>query len=438
MTDMDNSSQVDIAIVGGGMVGLSLALMLSKTLTHSNIVIIEGLPFTQTRPQQASFDARNTAVSAGSVTLLKQLGIWHAIEASAHACAISEVQVSDRGHVGWANYQKQDNQSAAAHAEQGEALGYVVENTCLGRHLLQAVNEQKNIRCLAPATVTQFVPRASGAELEYEYQGQIHKMHTELVVLADGANSPLAVRAGIQFDTHDYGQRAIIANVTHQQAHDGCAFERFTESGPLALLPMPHVIMDGHNQNQPRSALVWTHPEAQADKYLEYSDTAFLAELQQRFGYGLGRFTGVGERKTYSLNLVFAREQARRNLVLVGNAAHFLHPVAGQGFNLALRDCDELALCLSQAQLNKHSIGELDVLQDYVARREQDQWLTTQLSHQFIDMFASTNPIKRVARNVGLSAVNHVKPLKSLFFEHMMGLGTLTANVSTRRSSANI
>ncbi len=399
--------QTDVAIVGGGMVGMSLAAMLAKLCPTLHVTLIEAQVPGAATTDSSTFDARSTAIAAGSVRMFEQLGLWRKL--AAEATPIHEVQVSDRGQVGWAKY--------STEANHGEPLGYIVENTWLLNTLRRWVGTLDTLSYKAPVAVQSIVHTAAGAILNLSCDGVQSKLQAQLVVLADGANSPIAKSIGIAFDQHKYGQCAIVANVAHETPHMGRAFERFTERGPLALLPLRD-----HRQKH-RSALVWTRTDSEANDHLAMSEQRFIEALQHEFGYALGKFLAVGERSAFSLNLLFAREQVRSSLVLIGNAAHFLHPVAGQGFNLALRDCAELAQQLLDAHRKGKRLGDLTVLDAYLDARKQDQWLTTQLSHRFIDMFVSTHIAKRFARNLGLFAMNQQTPLKSLFFQQMMGLG---------------
>ncbi len=394
----------DIAVIGGGMVGRSLALLLVKSLPSASVSLIDATPAPAT-PDDEGFDRRVTAISQGSVAILARLGVWPQLERA--AASIHEVQVSDRGHSGWTHYDAQEDPL-------GE-LGFVVENTVIGETLYRACTEQDALRQWQGTKVTALDIQEGGAVLHLDTAGGTREhLKAGLVVIADGAQSELARTLGIGFERHDYRQTAWVANVQHSEPHQGCAYERFTEAGPLALLPMNDF------ERRHRSALVWTRS---SDLPLDDSDDALLEALQTQFGWRLGQFNALGKRSHYPLSLLLAREQVRRHVVLMGNSAHFLHPVAGQGFNLALRDADVLVQTLSQAAQNAQPFGSLDVLERYLSRRKTDQWLTTNLSHTFIQWFTSEHTARRATRNGALGLMNALPSLRRRFFRQMMGQG---------------
>lgn len=402
----------DVVIVGGGMVGCSLALMMAQKKLAERILLCDAYSFDVSEQQkQASFDGRSTAISAGSALLFEQLDLWQ--EMMPHAQKIHEVRVSDRHKFGNSRYGAWQNND--------RALGWVIENKHLGQCLKTAVENEQCISVLAPATVKNIIFKQGGVELDIaqsdKTDGRTDKKYVALAVLADGANSPQAKKLGIRFTQKDYKQHAVVTNVAHSIAHNGVAYEHFTEQGPLAFLPLP--ALDG----QHRSAVVWTHKDSHIDEIKNLSDAAFIEQLQSVFAHRLGQITRVGARASYSLNLLLAEEQVRRRLVLVGNAAHFLHPVAGQGFNLAMRDCAVLVNALAPSLEDGRHFADFQALKSYAEARETDQWLTTELSHQFISMFGSSHPVKRFARTSGLTMMNKFPELKSLFFQQMMGLG---------------
>ncbi|WP_370980413.1 2-octaprenyl-6-methoxyphenyl hydroxylase [Agaribacterium sp. ZY112] len=401
---MNSKQQYDIAIIGAGMVGLSQALLLNRALPDKRIVVLEARSIRQGDPSP-SFDDRVTALAAGSIKLLNELGLWAELQSATQD--ISHVKVSDRGHFGAINIAQEQNA--------GSALGCTLSNRVLGKVLMQAVESCEHIDLHAPAAVKSVSFATDKVSVTYGSEQTEATLTAALLLIADGAESAIAKRLGISFESHDYQQRALIANVEHQRAHQGHAFERFAEEGPLALLPLAPI------HGRQRSALVWTRKPNQADLLEQCSEAEFLAALQKQFGWSLGRFCAVGERQSYKLQLINANEQWRSRLVLLGNAAHFLHPVAGQGFNLALRDCERLALVLAE---QGGDLGALSGLNTYGQQRSNDQWLTTALSHQAISCFASSFVPMQLARNLALSSLNHVTALKSLFSSQMMGQAT--------------
>lgn len=402
----------DIAIIGGGMVGLTLALILAKQLPSRRISLIEAHPLplaADVQLHQPSFDARSTAISAGSIDIFKHLGIWAPL--SRHVTEITEVHVSDKGHLGRTSYRKDTNLNSQTD------LGYVIENAWLGKQLLHAARNSANIEIVDDAQVTSLNFANNRADIHLLKNSTAMLLTSELAILADGANSQLATRLGIDTHTQPYQQHAIIANVQYEKSHLGRAFERFTAEGPMALLPL------GESSNAKTSALVWTQPSDSVSQVMSLSDADFLARIQQVFGFRLGFFTAVSMRHSYELSLKQASEQVRSSLVLMGNAAHFLHPVAGQGFNLALRDCAALAHQLQLAQAQHKRMGDLTILLAYQAMQADDQHLTTQISHQFNRVFSHQHKAAQAGRNLGLLTLDMIQPVKHRFFQQMMGLG---------------
>ncbi len=405
-------SHYDIVIAGGGMVGASLALALARALDDQlQVLVVESIPLPgpdQPLAQQPSFDARATALAAGSKKIYQDIGVWEQL--ASNVCDIDSIHVSTRGRPGSTLMRAAD--------EPLPALGYVVENRWLGRVLLDQLQRYQNLQWFAPATLLSVsMAGGDGCTVQIEYGENTGEVSCELLVIADGAHSPLATSLGVSYRETDYRHQAIIANVTSAKPHQGRAFERFTDQGPMALLPLT---MD---RGESRSALVWTMPLELADSTMQLDEGAFLEQLQQRFGYRLGAFVRLGERFSYPLKLVEANEQVRSGVVIMGNAAHFLHPVAGQGFNLALRDIAHLVEVLVQARASGRSLGELAVLQSYQQAQLWDQRSTTLFSDRVSDLFSWSQPLVAVARDVGLSALDVVLPAKSWFLRQAAGLG---------------
>ncbi|WP_236208260.1 2-octaprenyl-6-methoxyphenyl hydroxylase [Pseudomonas tohonis] len=386
-----------LAIIGGGLVGASLALALQEGAKARGwkITLIE--PFAPGDSYQPSYDARSSALSFGTRQIYERLGLWQAIARRAEP--ILQIHVSDRGRFGAARL--------AAIEEGVPALGYVVENAWLGQCLWQALDaEVVSWRC--PAEVVRMEPLADGYRLSLNDETQLD---CDLAVLADGGRSGLREQLGIGVKRNPYGQTALIANVSPMEAHRGQAFERFTDEGPMALLPLA----------ENRCALVWTRPGKDAERLSRLDDRAFLAELQEAFGYRLGAFGQVGARHLYPLTLVEAEEQVRANLVVLGNAAHSLHPIAGQGYNLSLRDTVALAetLLASTAPL-----GDFATLQGYLDSQRLDQDLTVGFSDQVTRLFSNKEPLLATGRNLGLLGLDLLPPAKRWFARQAMGLGT--------------
>ncbi len=397
----------DIAIVGGGMVGSVLAGLLSASEAGWRIALIDARPSGELAGThyQAHYDNRSTAISAGSADILDRLGLWSRLKT--HATAITEVHVSDQGHLGGALID--------AREQQREALGYVMENAWLAPTLREVATQAPEVTTLAPAQVTGLIPSRQLSTLTLKGESAPSVLTARLVVLADGGASALHRQLGIEQVRRDYQQHAIIANVSFEGSHGGRAYERFTPRGPLALLPLDE------SPNSRRAALVWTLPPSEAEALLKASEQEFLHELQQAFGWRLGRLTRVGERQSWPLALVQAREQVRSRLVLLGNSAHYLHPVAGQGFNLSLRDAAVLAAGLRRAHQEGRDPGELPVLNRYVAQRAQDQRMTIQLSDQLVRVFSNRRLGLMALRHLGFIGLDFLPGVKDWFAAQTMG-----------------
>lgn len=385
-----------LAIVGGGLVGASLALALQQGAKARgwNIALIE--PFEPGSEYQPSYDARSTALSYGTRLIYQRLGVWERIAERAEP--ITQIHVSDRGRAGATRLGASD--------QQVPALGYVVENAWIGHCLWQALDDEAVTRH-CPAEVEQMQAVAGGYRLTLT-TGQV--LDCDLAVLADGGRSALREQLGIAIKTTPYDQSALIANVTPGKPHGGQAFERFTDDGPMALLPL----------QDNRCALVWTRPEEDAARLAALPEAAFLDELQQAFGYRLGGFQQVGARHLYPLMLIEAEEQVRSGLVVLGNAAHSLHPIAGQGYNLSLRDTEALAAALLSGSAK---LGDIGVLQAYHRRQRTDQWLTVGFSDRLTRLFAGSALLSVAGRNLGLLGLDLLPPAKAWFARQAMGLG---------------
>lgn len=390
-----------LSIVGGGMVGACLALALQGFAREAGwrIRLLEAHPPGDS--VKTSYDARATALSHGSRLLLERLGVWPGLSHDAEP--IRHIHVSDRGHPGVTRLD--------ARQEGVPALGYVVENARLGEVLVGALDTEV-VEWLAPARVTTVRAVPGGYRLDVEQQGVQQQMDTDLLVLADGGRSGLLEQLGVHREIKPYGQAAIIANISSAEGHDSVAYERFTASGPLALLPL----------SGRRSALVWTLPEDQAGDVAALPDEAFLARLQEAFGFRMGALTQVGSRGCYPLHLIEAQEQVRPHLVILGNAAHSLHPIAGQGFNLSLRDTLALADTLVEAGQRQRHPGDLAVLQTYLQRQQRDQRQTVAFSHYLTRLFSNSQPLLAMGRNLGLMGLDLLPPARSLFARQAMGL----------------
>jgi 2-octaprenyl-6-methoxyphenol hydroxylase len=405
----------DIVIAGGGMVGASLALQLAAVLPeHVSICLVEGFalpaPLATGRPEyHPSFDARSTALSYSSRLIYEKIAFWDQLQQ--WLCPIDSIHVSSRGRFGSSLLKAEDYAWSA--------LGYVVENAWLGNALIQALYRQGRVEILSPARVVAAVPKGQGMRLQLEGSA-IPVIDTALLLVADGATSGLRQRLGVNVQEKHYRQHALIANVAYAQPHAGCAYERFTDQGPVALLPL---LASRAGEN--RSALVWTLSPEQAEHLQACPEEEFLQALQGRFGYRLGRMLQVGERHCYPLSLIQSTEQVRQGVVVMGNAAHALHPVAGQGFNLALRDVAELSAVVAQGISEGQSPGDLALLQRYLKRQQPDQDRTIEFSDRLPSLFMQTDPVLGLARDLALSGLDILPPLKRVFVRHAAGVAAM-------------
>ncbi len=396
----------DVAIVGGGLVGASLALALASDVSM-RVALVEAYPMNSAEGEpayQPSYDARSTALAWGTRLIYEDLQLWDQLQQ--HVTPIRRIHVSDKGQFGATRLHSKDYRQ--------EALGYVVENQWIGQCLLAKIADCSNIDLICPDTVNDIYATSTGAKLTLEKFGE---MHASVVVLADGGRSGLREKLAIEVSERDYEQTAIIANLSVSRHHDWTAYERFTPSGPMALLPMGEM-----RQSDARMALVWTLPKEEADKVMQMSDDRFLEKIQQAFGYRLGKFTQTGSRSSYPLVLSLSKEQVRPALVVVGNAAHTLHPVAGQGYNLALRGVMRLASALIDARREGKSLAGYDVLSRFLPEQDSDKSITVNFSDLLTHLFSTGNPYVSAFLGLGLAGLDLMPVVKGRLSEQAMGL----------------
>lgn len=388
----------DLAIVGGGLVGASLAIALSGRGLRMALVEASQ-PSADTQP---NYDDRALALAYGTRRIFEGLGLWQAIEP--RTGPIEKIHVSERGQFGFTHLDRAE--------EDVPALGYVITARELGRILLAALPELSDLDIIAPARVTAVHADERDAHLTLQQGDGEHVIATRLVVAADGVKS--FVRDAMQLPVRrwEYGQSAVVANITPERAHQHVAYERFTETGPVALLPM----------QDERCALVWTVADDQLDAVLALDDATFVARFQERFGHRLGRFVRVGKRQGYPLAMVRATESVRPRVAVIGNAAHTLHPIAGQGFNLGLRDVAALADVLVDAAAAGADIGDLAVLQEYQRWRGRDQQLVSLATDGLARLFANPLVPLRLGRNLGMLAMDLLPGARHRLARVAMGL----------------
>jgi 2-octaprenyl-6-methoxyphenol hydroxylase len=378
----------DVAIVGGGMVGAALGVALAPL--NLRVALIEAIP--HNAAAQPSFDERTTALSNGSRRILETIGVWTPLNAL--ATPIVKIHVSDQGRFGFARIDA---------SEQGlAAMGYVLPNRALGSVLWSRLADA-SINVFCPAEVSLITATDEAVKIEIAEAGAKTAIDAKLIVAADGAQSVVRSAFGIAAEVRDYAQTAVITTVLPQRFHNHVAYERFTLEGPLALLPL-----DGG-----RCTLVLTLAKDAAQAALAWSDQEFLAEVQRRFGFRLGRFLKVGRRVPYPLTLSQAVRTSAPRCVIIGNAAQGLHPVAGMGFNLGLRDVASLAELIAENAKGDADPGNHKLLDEYDAWRRADRRGVIAFTDGLVRMFS--NPLSGVARlrNLGLLAFDLLPPAKS-------------------------
>ena len=400
MTD-STDRQYDIVIAGGGMIGASLALALSPL--GLRVAVVEAVARGETL--QPSFDDRSTALSRSTQRMFEAMGLWDDVIPA--ATPIRRIHVSDRGRFGFSHIDA---------AQQGvDALGYVVINRVLGDVLQSALAKAETVDAFCPAKVVDIDTGGDSARATVAAGGtDRQELDCQLLVAADGAHSELRPMMGICATKTDYGQHAIIGNLLPEKPLDNCAYERFTDDGPLALLPVA----------DDRAGFVWIVSSDDADRVLALDDETFLDELQTAFGYRLGRLSRVGKRAAYPLSLSKAVRLTSERAVLVGNAAHGLHPVAAQGFNLGMRDVAALCDCIADARSANPSadLGDPDLLARYAQWRRNDQGKLVRLTDGIVRLFGSSSPPLKAARNIGMLGFDLIPGVRSVFAKHMMGL----------------
>lgn len=394
----------DIVIAGGGLVGASLAVALKSS--GWRVAVVE--PISPKATEQPSFDDRQTALAPTSRRFFAHLGLWETI--ASQAAPIAEIHVSDRGHAGFTRL--------TAQAEGLPALGHVTPNRVLGAALGPAMREAARVFCPAKIVATA-MQDPSRRSIQIETDEGVQTLSTQLLVVADGKHSMTREALGIGLKERDYGQSAIIANLKTEYPHAGRAYERFTTAGPLAVLP-------GVNDSV---SVVWALPHEQAQAALEqWSESVFLNRLQAVFGWRLGRLHSLGKRQIYPLQSVMANALIEQRAVVLGNAAHALHPVAGQGLNLALRDVAALAEVMgvssaasANATQRPPDPGAQALLQAYAHERHRDCQRTFAFTDGLVRLFSNQWLPLVAARNVGLTLLDLIPPARRALLKQATG-----------------
>ena len=399
--------QQEVIIVGGGMVGLSLALMLAKQ--NIAVKLLEAIKYPNyddenLAPYHSSFDARNSALSRRTVQIYQELGLWRALQE--HATPILEVNITEQGSFGKARLK--------AEQEKVESFGQVIENAWLGRVLLTEVQKQSLIELIDGVQVTQLTQDADMAYIDASRGEEQLSLQAKLVIAADGRDSFCRKALGIGASEHDYDQVAIVTTVQTSKPHNHVGFERFSSLGPLALLPLP---------GEYRRSVVWPVKKGTEGEWLgDENDQHFLDALQDTYGDRAGKFQKTGKRFSFPLSQVLAEKQAVGRVVLMGNAAHTIHPVAGQGFNLCMRDAHVLVRYLTEQIVQNADLGDAVMLQAYEASRLTDQQRVIKFCDSVVRGFSNSNPILKFIRNTGLVAFDTIPGIKPLVANYAMGL----------------
>ena len=404
----NNESEFDIVIVGGGLVGVSLACALGQLKPAPRVALIEAHDYSSLPPP--GFDSRTVALSFSSKQIFDALNLWPSL--AEQVAKIKTIHISDRGHPGMTRLH--------AREQAVDALGYVVESRAMGEVLLAAMREASHITMFAPAQVTDLNVEETIASLTldpaFDLDSETKTITTKLIVAADGTDSFIRQHLDISQKVWDYKQSAVIANVATSKPHNNIAYERFTDSGPMALLPLGRFEEDTN-----RYGLVWTVPENNAEEVLEMDDETFAKALAERFGRRVGDFVRIGKRSAYPLGLTHISEHIRHRLAFIGNAAHTLHPVAGQGFNLGLRDVAALVEVIKHASDDGRDIGDLNTLQKYEQWRSKDHSTTMLFTDALVRVFSNNFTPLVMARNAGLMAMEMFAPLRKRLTRHAMG-----------------
>lgn len=389
-------NKYDIIIVGGGIVGSTLALILSKA--SFKVALIESMSKEALLSQVNSM--RTIVLAESSRIIFESLSCFDHFKKL--ACVIEQIHVSDRGQFG--------TSKITAKQENVAALGYVLPAGKISAVLFELL-QSTNVDIIQPANFISYVQTDKQVTVTIEHNGNQKLLTADLLVAADGQESAVRKFQKIKNIHQHYNQTAIFANITLKRPHQQIAYERFTEQGPLAILPLP----------EQKGAVIWTVRNEEATRLLSLGSDKFLRELQQQFGYRLGKFLHCTEPKGIALTLTTAAQQIQPCVVLLGNAAHTLHPVAGQGLNLALRDVAVLSEQLCLMRKKKQSLGDFQLLQNYLSQRKTDQNKIITLTHSLVGIFSTSLLPVILARSSGLILLDRMPWLKKYLTKTTLG-----------------
>ncbi len=407
----------EVLIVGGGLVGLSLAVALADAGIEVVVVDRED-PAAQL---DEGFDGRSASIARGSQQALEGIGLWDHLKDEAEP--ILDIRVSD-GRVGAAasrlflHYDHRD-------VDEGP-LGFIIENRMIRRALhARSGGLAAQLTRRAPCELVELERMAGRVTARIADDEGVAQVTAQVAISAEGRDATLRERAGIGTTKWEYGQSGIVCTVAHERPHHGVAHENFLPSGPVAMLPMTDG-EDGEGSKKGRrvhrSSIVWTERQALVPAMMALDAPAFSGEIQRRFGDSLGALRAIGGRWAHPLSLIHAERYVDHRLALVGDAAHSIHPIAGQGLNLGLRDVAALAETLVDARRLGLDLGAADVLARYERWRRFDNLMLIVATDSLNRLFSNDLGPVRLARDLGLAAVNRMPPLKKLFMRHAMGL----------------
>jgi 2-octaprenyl-6-methoxyphenol hydroxylase len=391
---IENVKQYDVIIIGGGMVGASLVCALANQ-TDKHIAVIEACEFDA--DSQPSFDDRVIALNYGSRRIWESMGLWDELEPLIEP--IKSIHVSDRGHLGATRLHHKE--------ENVEALGYVAENRVIGKVLMDKIKKLNHVDWFCPATIERLTQNDKTVHVVFN-DSEEKEISASLLIAADGAMSKARELSGLGITSQGYGQAAVITNVETEYVHKGMAYERFTDTGPLAFLPM----------TESRSSVVWSINIEDTEQIMALDDEQFMEKLQQRFGFRLGHILKAGQRHVYPLAYVESEQLVKGRVVVIGNAAHALHPVSGQGYNLALRDAAEIAELIVQADDPGHEL----LLAEYNVKRRKDMLRVYRITDSLVKIFSNSFSPLAHARAASLILMDLIPSARHLMAKQSMGL----------------
>ncbi len=394
---------VDVLIIGGGLVGVSCALALAD---HDlKVMLCDASP--AVGAQDSNFDVRSIALSDASVNIFRTLNLWEKLRL--YATPIQAIHVSEKGRFAVTRLDALKNGL--------DAYGYVVELANLNQILEDVLLRRSQIENLRPAKVIFERQSSQHVEVIVKTSSGDKKVAAKAVIAADGSNSVFAETLRLQREVSDYQQTAIVANIGVKRAHQSVAYERFTHDGLIAMLPM----------SQQRVAMIWALGHQRAAQLQELGDDEFLAELQQIFGYRLGRFTRCGQRQVFPLKLSTLKQSHHGRVVFIGNSSSTLHPIAGQGFNLGLRD----AACAAELLSENHIDDVEEVWKQFQQQRRQDRKVTTTLSDLLVKSFSVHIPGAALVRGLALLGIDCLPLLKQQVAQRGMGYLPLNSKLAS-------